>query len=42
MTPFAVAGIQMYLGMQSNVAQMRSRLDVLMHLYPHQKAELPG
>jgi predicted amidohydrolase len=34
MTPFAVAGIQMYLGMQNNVAQMRSRLDVLMHLYP--------
>ncbi len=34
MTPFAVAGIQMYLGMQNNIAQMRSRLDVLMHLYP--------
>lgn len=34
MIPFAVAGIQMYLGMQNNVAQMRSRLDVLMHLYP--------
>ena len=34
MTPFAVAGIQMYLGMQDNVAAMRSRLDVLMHLYP--------
>jgi deaminated glutathione amidase len=34
MTPFAVAGVQMYLGMQSNVEPMRSRLDVLMHLYP--------
>jgi deaminated glutathione amidase len=34
MTPFAVAGIQMYLGMQDNVAAMRSRLDLLMHLYP--------
>jgi predicted amidohydrolase len=34
MTPFAVAGIQMYLGLQDNVAAMRSRLDVLMHLYP--------
>ena len=34
MTPFAVAGIQMYLGMQNNVEQMRSRLEVLMHLYP--------
>jgi predicted amidohydrolase len=34
MTPFAVAGVQMYLGMQSNVEAMRSRLDVLMHLYP--------
>lgn len=34
MTPFAVAGVQMYLGMQNNVEAMRSRLDVLMHLYP--------
>jgi predicted amidohydrolase len=34
MTPVAVAGVQMYLGMQNNVAAMRSRLDVLMHLYP--------
>jgi predicted amidohydrolase len=34
MTPFAVAGVQMYVGMQSNVEAMRSRLDVLMHLYP--------
>lgn len=34
MNPFAVAGVQMYVGMQSNVEAMRSRLDVLMHLYP--------
>ena len=34
MTAFAVAGIQMYLGLQDNVAAMRSRLEVLMHLYP--------
>ena len=34
MTPFAVAGIQMYVGMQDNTAAIRSRLDVLMHLYP--------
>ncbi|HEU0221083.1 MAG TPA: carbon-nitrogen hydrolase family protein [Paracoccaceae bacterium] len=34
MTPFAVAGIQMFLGMHNNLEQMRNRLDVLMHLYP--------
>lgn len=34
MTPFAVAGIQMFLGMNNNVDHMRQRLDVLMHLYP--------
>ncbi len=34
MTPFAIAGIQMTVGMTRNVEQMRHRLDVLMHLYP--------
>jgi predicted amidohydrolase len=34
MRPFAIAGIQMYLGMQNNVEHMRQRLDLLMHLYP--------
>ena len=34
MTPFAVAGIQMYVGMTDNTAAIRSRLDVMMHLYP--------
>lgn len=34
MTPFAVAGIQMYLGINNNIEQIRNRLDVLMHLYP--------
>lgn len=34
MTPFAVAGIQMYVGMQNNVEHIRQRLDVLMHIYP--------
>ncbi len=34
MTPFAIAGIQMTIGMTRNVEQMRHRLDVLMHLYP--------
>jgi len=34
MTPFAIAGIQMHVGMHRNVDQMRSRLELLMHLYP--------
>jgi deaminated glutathione amidase len=34
MTPFAVAGIQMYLAAQNNIAAMGQRLDLLMHLYP--------
>jgi predicted amidohydrolase len=34
MTPFAVAGIQMYLGMNSNLEAIRARIDILMHLYP--------
>jgi len=34
MTPFAIAGIQMYLGHGSNLDAMRHRLDLTMHLYP--------
>lgn len=34
MTHFAVAGVQMPIGMESNIAAMRRRLDVLMHVYP--------
>jgi predicted amidohydrolase len=34
MQPFAIAGIQMYLGHGSNVEAMRQRLDLTMHLYP--------
>lgn len=34
MTHFAIAGIQMSVGMQNNIQAMRSRLDVLMHVYP--------
>lgn len=34
MTPFAIAGIQMHIGMQRNVEAMKSRLDLLMYLYP--------
>jgi predicted amidohydrolase len=34
MTPFAIGGIQMYVGMSNNVDQIRQRLDVMMHLYP--------
>ncbi|MCA9311328.1 MAG: carbon-nitrogen hydrolase family protein, partial [Phycisphaerales bacterium] len=34
MHPFAVAGIQMHLGMNNNVDNMRQRLGVLMHIYP--------
>ncbi|MGF1571508.1 MAG: carbon-nitrogen hydrolase family protein [Sumerlaeia bacterium] len=35
MKPFAIAGIQMYLSAsQSNVAAMKSRIDILMSLYP--------
>jgi predicted amidohydrolase len=34
MTPFGVAGIQMYLSQGSNVEAMRDRLALTMHLYP--------
>ncbi len=34
MTPFAIAGIQMYLGHGSNLDAMRHRIDLTMHLYP--------
>ncbi len=34
MTPFAIGGIQMYVGMQNNIEAIRQRLDVMMHLYP--------
>ena len=34
MKPFAIAGIQMYLGHGSNVEAMRHRIDLTMHLYP--------
>ena len=35
MTPFAIAGMQLNLtAIQSNVPYMRSRLDLLMHIYP--------
>lgn len=34
MTPFAIAGIQMFLGHGSNLEAMRQRIDLTMHLYP--------
>ena len=34
MTPFAVAGVQMYVGMHDNLPQIRQRIDVLMQIYP--------
>ena len=34
MTPFAIAGIQMYLNHGSNLEAMRHRVDLTMHLYP--------
>ena len=34
MTPFAIAGIQMFLGHGSNLDHMRQRIDLTMHLYP--------
>lgn len=34
MTHFAIAGIQMTVGMQNNIEAMKARLGVLMHLYP--------
>jgi len=34
MTPFAIAGIQMYISPHRNIDTMRHRLDTLMHLYP--------
>lgn len=34
MTHFAIAGIQMQIGMRNNLAEMEHRLDLLMYLYP--------
>jgi predicted amidohydrolase len=34
MTKLAIAGIQMHIGMKSNLVEMNHRLDLLMHLYP--------
>lgn len=34
MSHFAVAGIQMGIGMQNNIHEMQRRLEILMHLYP--------
>jgi predicted amidohydrolase len=34
MTPFSIAGIQMWLTTASNIEAMRQRLDLTMHLYP--------
>lgn len=34
MSHFAIAGIQMSIGMSSNIAGIAQRLDILMHLYP--------
>ncbi len=34
MTHFAIAGIQMTIGMKNNISEMNRRLDILMHLYP--------
>ena len=34
MTPFAIAGLQMFLGHGSNLNAMRHRIDLTMHLYP--------
>lgn len=34
MTHFAIAGIQMHIGMRSNLSEMEKRLDLLMYLYP--------
>ncbi len=34
MQPFAIAGIQMHIGMEDNIAQLRQRVDLTMQLYP--------
>ena len=34
MTPFAIAGIQMWLGNDSNIVAMKARVDLTMHHYP--------
>ena len=34
MTPFAIAGIQMHIGQQDNIAAMEARLDLTMSMYP--------
>lgn len=34
MTPFAIAGIQMWLTTSSNIEAMKARIDLTMHLYP--------
>lgn len=34
MTKFAIAGIQMHIGLESNLTNLSKQLDLLMHLYP--------
>lgn len=34
MTKFAIAGIQMHIGLESNLTNLSRQLDLLMHLYP--------
>ena len=34
MTPFAIAGIQMHVGLQDNLEYMQQRIELTMHLYP--------
>jgi predicted amidohydrolase len=34
MTPFAIGGVQMFVGIQNNLEAIRHRVDVMMHLYP--------
>jgi deaminated glutathione amidase len=34
MTHFAISGIQMHIGMHNNMEALRSRIGILMHLYP--------
>jgi predicted amidohydrolase len=34
MTPFAIGGVQMFVGMTNNLDAIRHRVDLLLHLYP--------
>ena len=34
MTHFAISGIQTHIGMHNNMEALRSRIGILMHLYP--------